>query len=44
MKRDYMTRTDEKYHSAGCRYLKDSDMPVGLSAAEAPGDWTAKCL
>lgn len=31
----YVTKTGEKYHSAGCRYLSKSQIPISLSAAKA---------
>jgi micrococcal nuclease len=33
----YITKTGKKYHSAGCRYLKNSSMPMSLKAAIAAG-------
>lgn len=33
----YVTDTGSKYHSYGCRYLKDSCFPVSLSDAKASG-------
>lgn len=30
----YVTRTGEKYHSAGCRYLRTSSIPLSLSEAK----------
>lgn len=33
----HITRTGEKYHSAGCQYLRKSDIEVTLSEAKARG-------
>lgn len=33
----YLTATGEKYHRAGCRYLKNSQRPVTVSDAQAGG-------
>ena len=33
----YITNTGEKYHNAGCRYLKNSSIPISLSQAQAQG-------
>ena len=33
----HITKTGEKYHSAGCQYLKKSDIEVTLSEAKARG-------
>ncbi len=33
----YITRTGEKYHRAGCRYLRQSCIPVKLSIAQSQG-------
>ncbi len=33
----YITKTGSKYHSAGCRYLKSSCIPIKLSEAKARG-------
>lgn len=33
----HITRTGEKYHRAGCRYLRQSDMPVTLVEAKERG-------
>lgn len=33
----YITRTGEKYHRDGCRYLSQSKIPVSLSDAKAQG-------
>lgn len=33
----YITRTGEKYHSQGCRYLSRSCIPVSLSDAKSQG-------
>jgi methylphosphotriester-DNA--protein-cysteine methyltransferase len=33
----HITRTGEKYHSAGCQYLSRSDIPIGLSGAKTQG-------
>lgn len=33
----HITETGGKYHSAGCRYLKDSDIEIALSDAQAQG-------
>ncbi|OIO85543.1 MAG: hypothetical protein AUK32_06985 [Candidatus Aquicultor secundus] len=33
----HITRTGEKYHSAGCQYLSRSDIPISLSDAKAQG-------
>ncbi len=33
----YITKTGRKYHSAGCRYLKSSSIPIKLSEAKAEG-------
>ena len=33
----YITRTGKKYHKAGCRYLKQSKIPVKLKDAKANG-------
>lgn len=33
----YVTATGEKYHRAGCRYLKKSKIPISLSEAKASG-------
>lgn len=33
----HITKTGEKYHSAGCRYLKKSDIEVTLSEAKNRG-------
>lgn len=33
----YVTETGSKYHSYGCRYLKDSCFPMSLSDAKANG-------
>ena len=33
----HITRTGEKYHSAGCQYLKNSDIPISLADAKAQG-------
>jgi micrococcal nuclease len=33
----YVTRTGEKYHSASCRYLSRSQIPMSLSDAKAAG-------
>ena len=33
----YITNTGSKYHSAGCRYLKKSQIPMSLSKAKQQG-------
>lgn len=33
----YITRTGEKYHRAGCRYLSKSMIPMALQTAKARG-------
>ena len=33
----YVTETGSKYHSAGCRYLKKSQIPMSLSEAKRQG-------
>lgn len=33
----YVTNTGSKYHSAGCRYLKKSQIPISLSEAKRQG-------
>jgi len=33
----YITKTGEKYHSSGCRYLSRSCIPILLSVAKAQG-------
>jgi len=33
----HITKTGEKYHSAGCQYLRKSDIEVTLSEAKARG-------
>lgn len=33
----HITRTGEKYHSAGCSYLSKSDIPISLADAKAQG-------
>jgi micrococcal nuclease len=33
----YVTRTGEKYHRGGCRYLRQSKRPMSLQAAKAAG-------
>lgn len=33
----YITNTGSKYHSAGCRYLKKSQIPISLSKAKQQG-------
>lgn len=33
----YVTRTGDKYHRAGCRYLRRSQIPMSLKDAEAHG-------
>lgn len=33
----YVTRTGEKYHSAGCQYLRKSQIPMSLADAKASG-------
>lgn len=33
----YITNTGEKYHNAGCRYLRQSKIPISLSDAVAQG-------
>jgi hypothetical protein len=33
----YVTKSGEKYHTAGCSYLTDSAMPVSLEQAVAEG-------
>ena len=33
----YVTDTGSKYHSAGCRYLKKSQIPMSLSGSQAAG-------
>lgn len=33
----YVTRTGEKYHRSGCRYLSNSKIPISLSNARASG-------
>ena len=33
----YVTRTGDKYHKAGCRYLRQSQIPMSLSQAQASG-------
>jgi hypothetical protein len=33
----HITRTGHKYHSAGCRYLRKSDIVVTLEQAKARG-------
>ncbi len=33
----HITRTGEKYHSAGCQYLSNSDIPISLADAKAQG-------
>ncbi len=33
----HITKTGEKYHAAGCRYLSKSDIPVSLAEAKARG-------
>jgi len=33
----YITKTGEKYHRAGCRYLSQSSIPIKLSDAIAQG-------
>ena len=33
----YITRTGHKYHSAGCRYLARSQIPISLSDAKSRG-------
>lgn len=39
----YITRTGEKYHRAGCRYLSRSQIPISLSAAKARYDACSVC-
>ncbi|MBW3599984.1 MAG: hypothetical protein KY475_22265 [Planctomycetes bacterium] len=31
----YVTRTGEKYHRGGCRYLSKSKIPISLNRARA---------
>jgi hypothetical protein len=33
----YITRTGQKYHGAGCSYLRSSSIPIRLSDAKARG-------
>lgn len=33
----YITRTGTKYHSAGCRYLRQSEMPISIENARKRG-------
>lgn len=33
----HITKTGEKYHSAGCQYLRKSDIPISLSNAKNQG-------
>lgn len=33
----HITKTGEKYHSAGCQYLKKSDISISLSDAKSRG-------
>jgi hypothetical protein len=33
----YITRTGRKYHTAGCRYLSKSQIPISLKDAKARG-------
>jgi hypothetical protein len=33
----YITRTGKKYHRAGCRYLRQSSIPIKLKDAKANG-------
>lgn len=33
----HITKTGEKYHSAGCQYLRKSDIPISLSDAKNQG-------
>ena len=33
----YVTKSGTKYHSAGCRYLKSSSIPISLADAKAKG-------
>jgi hypothetical protein len=33
----YITRTGKKYHRAGCRYLRQSSVPIKLKDAQANG-------
>ena len=33
----YITRTGEKYHKAGCQYLRQSSIPISLSDARQQG-------
>lgn len=33
----YITKTGEKYHRAGCRYLSKSMIPIALESAKARG-------
>lgn len=33
----HITKTGEKYHSAGCQYLRKSDIPISLSSAKSMG-------
>lgn len=33
----YVTKTGEKYHSAGCQYLRRSQIPISLEDAKASG-------
>ena len=33
----YITDTGEKYHHAGCQYLKDSQIPIDINDAQARG-------
>ncbi len=39
----YVTRTGEKYHSAGCQYLRRSQIPVTLSEARASYSPCSRC-
>jgi len=39
----YVTRTGEKYHRAGCRYLSRSQIPISLSDAKAGYDACSVC-
>ena len=40
----YVTNTGEKYHRAGCQYLRRSQIPIQLSAAQARYGPCSKCF
>ena len=39
----YVTKTGEKYHSAGCQYLRQSKIAISLSDARASYSPCSKC-